>query len=237
MTRARLFLILLVLLLFAVYYSWQATPRQQRLTGHSIARGQRATAADQPVASSHERLDLSGGERLPFKKPRRDLFRALYAPPPPAAHPVVVAKPMPVPKPHRVIVSPPPVVARPPMEPSGPSPIPPLKVLGYLQKEGTLKVFLASPAGEIYIVRQGQRFADNLLVRELTPARIVISRGMDDPGLTLAFGGAKSQRIKVVGGASNRPNLPTMENLDVNDLMPDNGAEPKARIGKNRPGQ
>jgi len=85
-----------------------------------------------------------------------------------------------------------------------------------------MKVFLASLKGDIYVVNQGQRFAEDLLVRQVTKDNIVISRGQTDPGLTLSLGEAKPQRIKVIATPSNRPNIPTPQDLDVNTLVPEN---------------
>ena len=65
-------------------------------------------------------------------------------------------------------------------------PIPPLKVLGSLEKAGQQRVFLSS-GQEVYVVKHGDRFADGLYVRELTKEQIVISRGNQDKGVTLAL--------------------------------------------------
>jgi hypothetical protein len=228
MTRSRLLLLLATILILAIYYAWTTTPRQQRVSERAPTRHQKSVPTDKSVAIGKDHLDFSGGETLPFKSPRRDLFRALYQPPKPRPQRVVPKLPQPPPPPQPVIrtVAPPPVAVTPPPSP-GPKPIPALKVLGYLQKDGAFTVFLASPQGDIYVVRQGQRFADDLLVRELVANKIVISRGSTDPGLTLALGGAKPQRIKVVATPSNRPNVPTMQDLDVNTLVPENAADKK----------
>ena len=229
MSRPRKLLLLALLLVLALVYAWTETPRQQRVSSQSQARIGKGTTSSKTAVEKFERLDFSGGEKLPLHKPKRDLFGPLYAAPKPASARVVAPKPMPRPVP---VVTPHPVVASPsPMPPAGPKPIQPLKVLGFLRKEGSMVVFLGSQTGDVYIVRQGDRFADDLLVRQLTPQKVVVSRGQNDPGLTLTVREARQQRMKIVATPSSRPNLPSMQDLDVNQLLPDNANAKKANFG------
>jgi len=226
MNRTRLLLILTVLLVAAIYYAWTATPQQQKISAGSSRTDRHSVAVDKSATAAGEKLDFSGGGELPFHKPKRDLFRALYRPPKPQPRRIVVSRPPPPPPPPpKPVFTPPPAAVTP--QPAGPKPIPPLKVLGHLQKEGVVTVFLASPQGEIFILKQGQRFADHLLVRELTTQKVVVSRDLTDPGRTFFLGDARPQRIKVIATPSNRPNVPTMQDLDVNTLMPENAVDTK----------
>jgi hypothetical protein len=84
-------------------------------------------------------------------------------------------------------------------------------VLGFLEKDSAVTVFLAGSGGDIYLVKQGDRFADDLLVRELDITKIVISRGMDDQGVTLKVSEPKVQRMEMRGVPSGRPDVPVLD--------------------------
>ncbi len=185
MNRSRLLLLLLILLAVAVTYAWWATPRQQRVADRKqvMRPAERLAESRQGQVGTFAGLDFSGGEKVDFKNPKRDLFRPLYQKPKPAP-PVKLPEPEPVVEPK--VVLPPPVIERPaPKTFAGTKPIPPLKVLGFLQKGERKTVFLASPQGEVYLVQRGERFADGLIVSELNEEKIVISRNQTDRGLTL----------------------------------------------------
>jgi hypothetical protein len=231
MSKPRLFLLLTVLLALAVAYGWQQTPRQQRSPQGTPAPPPPAAAAAGKGEDNPAQLDFSGGENLPFETPTRDLFRPLYTPPKVEKKFIGVPQP-PSPGPPKTILAPPEVSQPVVLPPPGPKPIPPLKVLGFLQKEGLITVFLASPQGEIYIVRKGERFADGLLFREQQAGQIVISRGPADAGLSLSLGEAKPQRIRVIGTPPSRPPVPVLETIEPKLLKPENIETPPGQPGE-----
>ncbi len=221
MSRSRLLLLLFVLLGLALTYAWFETPRQQRVKNPA-----ESVVGDSAVSTEGEGssvpvvtgLDFTSGEDLSFQKPRRDLFRPLYSEPDPIKSSKVVAPP-PVPEP--VMVMPPPVMTRPAALPKfGTKPIPPLKVLGYLQKGSSQSAFLSSVQGEVYVVKQGERFADGLLVRSLDADKIHISRDLKDEGVTLYFS-KENARLKAAGPlVSDRPIFTPVEMPQIETLNP-----------------
>jgi len=217
MTRPAVLFLLLVLLVAAGYYAWQASPQPQHLVEREAKNKRSSQKKVLKMADEWQSLDFSGGQKLPFKPPIRDLFRPLYVPPKPVKRPVVVSPP---PPPVRVVSPPPPPVRPMETEAVGPKPIPNFKILGFLLHDGERQAFLASQNGEIFVLKQGQRFADDLLVRELTEGKIVLSRGPADSGRTLMFNGAKPQRIKVIGGPPSRPSVPIPQEFDADTLVP-----------------
>lgn len=236
MSRSRLLLLLLLALGLALTYAWRQTPRLQRSTGSvGVSSDKSSDLPDGQSGTVSVSADLlfSAGEETPYKPPKRDLFRPLYEAPPPVA-PVVIAPP-PLPEP-AVVRLPPPVVTPPAvLQRTGRKPIPPLKVLGYLQKGATQTAFLSSAGGEIYVVKRGDRFADDLLVRELTADIIQISRDLTDKGVTLYFA-KENARLKAAGPlVSDRPSFtpeeePPVEN--INPQMPFLQEQPNNDIGK-----
>lgn len=225
MSRSRLSLLLIVLLLGALWYAWQETPRQQKVASSKSPAENRAVSATVKTGSKGDAsLDFNGGEKLTYNKPKRDLFRPLYR------APIVVKKPIAPPPPPPVVIMPappPPPPPRPFVKPvAGPKPIPPLKVLGFLHKGPNITVFLASRQGDLYLVKKGERFADGLLVRELDESKIVISRGADDTGVTLPVGDPKTQRMAIPDLPSGRPSVPGYKS-----------PAPKMKIPTNRAGQ
>ena len=214
MSRSRVLLLLFVGLLLAVWYAWQATPRQQRV-GPIQKSGKVHTAISDQARDPYQlpELDFAGREKGAFAEPKRDLFRPLFRapvivkppePPEPPPSPQMVVKPPPPPPPPKVTQS----VAK---QTVGVKPIPPLVVLGFLQKAKETTVFLSSAKGNLYLVKKGERFADGLLLREVNNKKIVISRGMDDKGLTLAVSEMKVQRMSVPNVPSGRPSAPAYE--------------------------
>lgn len=216
MSRSRVLLLLFVLLLAALWYAWHETPRQQQLTREpSVANNRSVSSVDDrrdPVVAS---LDLSGGEKLTFKKPKRDLFRPLYQ------APVVVKKPVP-PKPKPIVVKPPPKPKPQPivMPRTGDKPIPALNVLGFVQKGTSTIVFLSSRQGDLYLVKKGDRFADGLLVRELDGGEAVISRGQNDTGVTLKISEQKTVRMAIPNISSGRPSVPEYQSPEPKTATP-----------------
>jgi len=207
MSRKRLLLLLLVVLLFAVWNAWEDTPRQKKASSNKRAKKSSVASVGKRGFAEIVELNFSGGEKLDFITPKRDLFRPIYrppviasrpAPPPPKPAPVVVKKP----------VAPPPL-PRPVVPPvSGTKPIPPLNVLGFMSKGATTTAFLATRQGDLYLVKKGDRFADGLLVRELNQEQIVISRGKTDTGVTLTVGEPKTLRMAIPNVPSGRPAVP-----------------------------
>ncbi len=211
MSRPRLLLLLFVSLGLALTYAWLETPRQQRVTkaAGTATKRQRFAVDKQPQENLEEMgLDFSGGEKLAYKKPKRDLFRPLYEKPKAVAVVKVLPPPEPVAAP---VMLPPPPMTRPAALPKfAVKPIPPLTVLGYLQKNRVQTVFLSSLQGDIYVVKQGDRFADGLLVRGLTAQEVMISRGLKDAGVSLPLGGKKAGRMPVGRPAPIRSKTPGM---------------------------
>jgi len=205
MNRSRLLLLLIVLLGIASWYAWQQNPRQQRVSKQK--KGREKSVSVVHMQAKDIGLDFSGGKKNSFHKPKRDLFRLLY----PA--PVVVKKviPPPMPKP---VVSP---VA-------GPKPIQPLNVLGFLQKGDEKTVFLASRQGELFLVKKGDRFADDLLVRELDETHIVIGRNLEDKGVTLQVSAQKKQQMAIPKATSGRPDVPSYDEPKLQVKRPAVGA-------------
>ncbi len=219
MSRARILLVLLLLLGCAVYYSWNATPRQKRVEDSGSGRLSIVEGSDR-VGAESVGLDFSGGESLKFQPPRKDLFGTLYEPPKIVEKPLeVVRKPV-IALPPPLPVLPPPI-DRPLTRPVGPKPIPALKVMGYLEKGAQRTVFLTSRQGDIYLVKRGERFADGLLVRELDTRQITISRGQADPGISLPIEEAKTQRIPDSKIASDRPGVPPIQQFEVPKRVPE----------------
>ncbi len=209
MNRSRLLLLLVCLLGLAVWYAWQQSPDQERV-GTRPGGGKSTVGARKVTAQELSRLDFSGGKPNEFHSPKRDLFRQLFTAPAVvkvAPPPKPIAPPPPPPPPPKP-VTPPPVVA-------GPKPIPPLTVLGFLEKDAVKTAFLASKQGEIFLVKQGDRFADDLLVRELSDKEIRISRTLQDAGVTMKVGEKRNQRMANLNLSSDRPNVPDVPPPDA----------------------
>lgn len=222
MTRSRLFLLLVVLLLISLWYAWQETPRQQKVAGKKVAsKNIPISTANKKTSDADAALDFTGGEKLAYQKPKRDLFRPLYR------APVIVKKPVAAPKPVPVVVAPPPPPPkpRPVVKPvTGPKPIPKMNVLGFLHKGAGTTVFLSTRQGELFLVKKGDRFADGLLVRELDERKIVVSRGLDDVGVTMTIGEPKTQRMAIPHVKSGRPAVPEYKSPASTSQKPAAGA-------------
>ena len=173
MSRSRIILLLLVALGMAVAYGWIAMPKQRRVAPHQLSSHQGPSQLLDGTVSSFAAiadLDFSGGGDHPYQTPQKNLFGPLYLPPKPVKPrpaPAAPKKPRPAVTPQQIIpVTPPP----------GPPPIPPLEVLGYLNKESGTTVFLSSKQGEIYLVKAGDMFAADLVVRHVSDREITIAR-------------------------------------------------------------
>lgn len=221
MSRSRIILLLLVILGVAVAYAWMATPKQRRVVPgqnplHQVEPRQLDVAMSAFPAIVD--LDFSGGGDHPYQIPQKNLFGPLYLPP-------KLSKPRPAPAPKRTR----PAVVRPQkvnpvVQPSGPKPIQSLEVLGYLNKAGVTTVFLSSKQGEVYLVKTGDRFAADLVVRSVSSRDITIARRQTDQQIVLQLGETKSQRLPKIKYQSDRPDfkLPPEENPD----QPTPGTEP-----------
>lgn len=205
MSRSRIILLLLVVLCGAVAYAWIATPKQRRVAPGQTAPlqmdlRQKVSSTSLPFVAN---LDFSGGGDHPFQKPQKNLFGSLYLPPKvakpkwkPVPRPVAkVTKP--VVKPKKVI----PVV----IQPQGSKPIQPLDVLGYLGKAEEYTVFLSSKQGDIFLVKTGDIFADDLVVRSISNKEVIIGRRQTGQQVVLRLGKTKSQRLPKVKFQSGRP--------------------------------
>ncbi len=201
MTKMRLILLLILLLAGALIYAYMETPRQRRVTGVATSRPSRPPVDSLRVAEQIDDLDFSGGTSNVYQKPQRNLFAALYFPPP-----IQKKKPSVKPKP-KVLKSPskriPPVFVAP--KPTGPPPMKALKVLGHLQKEEGRSVFLATENGEIYVVKQGDRFAENLEVAKLSAKELVIKNNKTGQQLRQLIKTATTQRLPRNNFKSGRP--------------------------------
>lgn len=219
MSRSRVLLLLFLVLLLALWYAWKETPRQQRVASTAVQ--SLSPAAGKKAASVATSLDFSGGEKLPYRKPKRDIFRSLYRAPVIKKQDIVQ-----VPQPEPVVVNPlppPPIVdLEPEVRVPTSAPIPPLSVLGFLRKGPTTTVFLASQQGDLYLVKKGDRFADGLLVRELDASSMVVSRGRSDAGITLKIGEQKMQRVSMPQVPSDRPDVPVINDFAPNQATPPN---------------
>ena len=108
MSRSRLLLLLVVLLVISLWYAWQETPRQQKAANKKVTtQSNTVSSVGEKGKSTDAALDFTGGEKLAYKKPKRDLFRPLYRTPvvkntsvaPPEPAPVVVTPTPPQPPP------------------------------------------------------------------------------------------------------------------------------------------
>ena len=204
MSRTRIILLLLVALCVAVGYAWVATPKQrsvvarQGVAQQKDSQRQKVSPAGIPVVAD---LDFSAGGDNQYQKPQKSLFAPLYLPP-------KVAKRRPAPRPVAKVITP---VAKPQkvipavVQPQGPKPIQPLDVLGYLSKEGEATVFLSSKQGDIFLVKVGDTFAEDLVVHSISVKDITIGRLQTDQQVVLRLGEAKSQRLPKNKFQSNRP--------------------------------
>ncbi|MBN2793100.1 MAG: hypothetical protein JXQ81_11380 [Desulfuromonadales bacterium] len=204
MSRGQITVILLVVLCGAVIYAWVATPRQR-----SIAAGQTGLQQTPQLAPKKQPTDvsrvadlaISGGENHHYQAPKKNPFGPLYLPVKPVKQspvpPPVVTRPI---EPPRQIV---PVVISP--QPPAPEPIQPLDVLGYLNKAGDYTVFLASKQGRVFLVKAGDVFADDLIVRSISNKEVTVGRRQTDQQVILRLSEAKSQRLPNAKFQSNRP--------------------------------
>ena len=204
MNRRQITILLLVVLCFSIGYAWIATPKQRRVApGQSNHRQTDLQPQKETTVafSTISDLDFSASGNNQYQKPQKNLFAPLYLPPKtvkPRSTPRPVAKVIrPVVKPQKVT----PII----IQPQDPKPIQSFNVLGYLNKAGEYTVFLASRQGDIYLVKTGDGFADNLIVNNINSKEITISRKQTDLQVSLPLGEAKSQRLPRITLQSDRP--------------------------------
>ena len=215
MSRAKITTLLLVVLCIAIGYAWIATPKQRRVAPgqkspqKTSLQQQKVTTADFPIVAD---LDFSGGEENQYQKPLKNLFAPLYLPPKVVKRPPTPRSVIKVTKPanQQVVV---PVV----IQPQGPKPIQPLAVLGYLSKTGEYTVFLASKQGEIFLVKTGSTFADDLIVHSINAKEITIGHLQTDQQLVLRLGEAKNQRLPKVSFKMDRPKFKTPKEPKISE--------------------
>lgn len=216
MSRSRIILLLLVALGMAVAYGWIAMPKQRRVAPQQLSLPQGPSQlVDGKVSAfpAFADLDFTGGGNHPYQTPQKNLFGPLYLPPKPV-------KPRPAPpapkKPKPAAILPQIIPVTPP---PGPPPIPPLEVLGYLNKKSGTTIFLSSKQGEIYLVKAGDMFAADLVVRHVSDREITIARRQTDQRVVLQLGEKKSQRLPNLMFESERPKFePSPE--EPEDLPP-----------------
>lgn len=222
LSRSRMVIVLLVLLAAAITYAWVASPRQERV-GERVYRPLSAHPAQQTAAvDMPEIVNLQDfiGTSEPFRPPHNNLFGALFVAPPP---------PKPVAAPPPSSVRPPPIHERAATEPTMPyrQQPPDFEVLGFLQKSGGPTVFLASPQGDIYLVKDGSDFADNWRVRQIDQDKIVIVQKGTAEQVVLRLEKAESQRLPTVRIQSDRPSFvaPDPQGSDQPEAVPSTEAE------------
>ncbi len=188
MNKKRLLIILFGMLALSILYAVWRTPRQEHTAasrpGAPIGKKEpKVGEKDSPAAAGdelHVRLELLQRDTKGASRPRRDLFSPLFTIRPQVSKP---AAPTPLP----VIAAPPPQVVLAPPAPPLPPPVQ-FEFLGFLQKEVEKTVFI-SAAGEIFIVKNGDRFGRErqFTVAELTADQLVIRQNDRLQPITLSL--------------------------------------------------
>jgi len=232
MSRQRILLILSLLLVLALGYAWWATPRQRRVTKTVTAsqasdpgRQDRVNAGDDIVDLRISRFDQ------PFAAPKTNLFGPVFPEVKPVRKKVVKRAP---PRVEKLVPPPVPVQVEPPPPPPRPEPMPQLTVMGFLNKGDRMTAFLNGGNGEIYLVKAGDDFAGDLLVREVSPSAIVIARPRTGQTMRLPLGKPQTQRIPDSKFQSGRPNFeppaepePAAGNANTGQPQPPAGQSPQ----------
>lgn len=209
MKRSRLILILMILLCTALVYAWVATPRQQQASTPASGRAQLMAATERSLEELVEVEELVVAEQIsqPYRKPVKNLFGALYQPP--GVVPQSKPKPRPRPAPNREVVKTVVIPAKPVEAP----PMKPLKLVGFLMKESRYIAFLASTDGAVYLVKNGDVFAENLVVENISEKSIQIKKRDTGQQMTITMGKLQSQRLPSVKIVSDRPQVPQKPEL------------------------
>ena len=231
MKRTGFIAILLALLCAAVIYAWVATPQQRSITGGEKVSRSVTTAPEFNREPLHTVADLnfSSGQTDGFHPPEVNLFGPLYRSrkaEKPRSLAVTVKTDQPVIPPPFEKIEPEVLVPR-ELEP-----IQPLNVLGFLLKAGQTTVFLASTKGEVYLVKEADVFADDLVVDQIVANEIRIRRKNTAQQVSLRLDEARSQRLPGLKLVSDRPQFTPQETADsVNE--PGDGKSQK--VLKNEP--
>lgn len=185
-TGARTIIFLVCLLLTACVYAWLASPQQQRVRSGS-AHVQSSFDTKETASTVIDPLDFREQVPLDFHEPERDLFFMAYRKTPAAKtvlkdNSVKVVKPIaPViltpPKPKLTTKSQPIITEK---KAPAPESIPALKVIGFLRNDLNSTVFLSTTKGELFLVREGDYFGENLMVKKIDPEQIVIRHCRDE---------------------------------------------------------
>jgi len=210
MNGARFLTVLGVLLACAVIYAYLTSPEQRRIPVSAVSPmpdkldSRSRYSEDKKYALT---ADFSQQKSSDFKDPQRNLFAALYE-----KTPEVISKPAEAPilaQPNAAIVSQPPQIDEiiktiPPLQES--QSLPQLVLLGSLDKKGEKTVFIKLvDEDEIYLVQQGDVFAENLVVKSLEDSLVVISVGDIAKDIVLSLDDVVNQRLPEISYHSDRP--------------------------------
>lgn len=231
MSRQRILLFLLLVLIAALGYAWMTMPRQRRVTSAVVGSpvlpsGHQGQGG---IADQIDELTISRSAE-PFTPPLKNLFGSIFPDEKPVARKVAAKRPAVTVKPR---IAPPraeplEVVVPPPVP--RPEPLPPLTVMGFLRKGDAVTVFLAGRQGDIHLVGAGDSFSDGLIVREISPSAIVIARPRTGQTVSLPFGKAKTQRLPDSTFRSGRPDFePPEETEAASGANSDSSPEPLQR--------
>ena len=229
MSRTRTILILLFVLCVAVAYAWVATPKQRRVSTTQKKSATVDVSVQQVNISGPPDvvdLDFSGRQTRSYEKPLKNPFGALYLPPK-----QVKKRPPPPPPKVKKLIPKPKVVAPIKIKPRGPAPIPPLNILGYLNKAGEITVFLSSPDGDIHLLKQDDTFADGLVVKRVDTEEITIAHKQTGQQVVLKMEKTKSQRLPGLKMVSDRPKF-TLPSPDTKGRKPAAGGTGQSLINK-----
>lgn len=228
MSKMKLLLVLLLLTVpAAFYYAWQAMPPAQYAENATLSSGGGAAQSDR-IADTNNRLDFSGGEQRRYRKPIHNLFGPLF-PPPPEPLKVKVVPPPVLPVTPVVVVQAPPPVVNPPPRLVATVPMPDFKVLGFLEKGAQLTAFI-SLQGAVHLVKQGDVFADEFKVVELTIQSITLRRVRGTGEVTLPI------HEKLGSSANTAPKVPRqLSRAPARISQPKNRAVPPFVRPESRP--
>lgn len=185
MNRKGLLLILTLGLCVAVTYAWFMVPRQERLSSSPPIVVKDKISVDEPMGATEPELDFSGSAPKKFKTPKRNIFGSIFDAPVPVRRKSFVP---PKPKPLANIA--PVSVQEQIMLP------PPLKLKGYLHRDGDVMAFLSSAGGEIYLVREGDVFGEGMVVKEIGAKEMIVVSEQTGQEIILELARQRVQRIR-----------------------------------------
>jgi len=189
-SRSQITILLLLLTGLAILYGWQAMPKQRRIATKTNALpvttqlSQSGSSIDVSVSTD---LDFHAGANK-FNHPKKNLFGPLYL-----KKTIKKINPRNIAKqasllfgsinkntqvkhiPHKTKQN--------------------LDVLGFIKKNSEYTVFLSSKNGEIFIVKDGDNFAKNLIVDKITSVDIAIKDQLTNEQFVLSLSESNSQRL------------------------------------------